>query len=198
MTFIKSERIPTKQSINLATVGLKKTNWAVMMPLLIVFAIALAAFSKFLVIDRLAEVAAAESAATAVQTELDECIERIEQYGELNEVYAHYTYSGMTEEELSLVDRTEVMALLERAVLPKTQAAEFDLAGNRLKIAIEGDTLQEINETVQSLLEDDLVEYCEVNNATTSDLTKKTTKIETDKVTANIVIHLKKQETEAQ
>ena len=204
MTLIKSERIPTKQSINLATVGLKKTNWTVMMPLLCALVIVVAVFAKSLVYDRLAAVSAAESAAASVQIELDECKARIAEYGELNEVYAHYTYSGMTEEELALVDRAQVMELLERAVLPKTQAAEWELADNRLTIAIEGETLQEINDTVQALLAEEMVDYCEVHTATTNDLTKRgngTIRYEhydTDKVIANIVIHLTKQEKEAQ
>ena len=121
--------------------------------------------------------------------------ERIGQYGELNDLYAHYTYSGMTEEELGRVDRVSVMELLERVVFPRTQVSTWTLNGNQLSMRIEGNSLQEINVTVQKLLEDELVSYCEVNTAATSDSKYvRTAQTETDKVVANIVVYLMKPE----
>ena len=192
MALMNQSRVPTKQSINFAYVGLKRVNWTVTIIILAVLAVFAGVVGKFLVHDYFVAVNRAESSLAAVQSELDACNEQISKYGELNEVYAHYTYSGMTEEELALVDRVKVMDLLQRVVLPRTQVREWSVSGNLLSLGIEGDTLQDINNTVQALMADELVSYCEVHTATTDEDKNRNYLIEeeTDKVTANIVVHL--------
>ena len=188
-------RIPTKTEINFAQVGVKRVRWWVLLPGVLLVLVVLAAFTKFLGLDKLAEVTTAQTEAAQVHAQLDACNERIGKYGELNDLYAHYTYSGMTEEELGRVDRVAVMELLERVVFPRTQVSTWTLNGNQLSMQIEGNTLQEINVTVQKLLEDDLVSYCEVNTAATTDSRyTRTVQTETDKVVANIVVYLVKPE----
>ena len=99
----------------------------------------------------------------------------------------------MTEEELGRVDRVAVLELLERVVYPRTEIDSWSLEENRLTLSITGRTLQEINETVQLLLDEELVSYCEVNTASTE---AKNTKSETlpDTVTANVMVYLSKPE----
>ena len=187
-------RIPTKENINFAVVGVKRTRWWLVILVTVLILAAAAAIAKFLVLDRLAAVSAAESEAGQVRAQLNECYDRIAEYGELNEVYAHYTYSGMTEEELSRVDRAAVMDLLQRVVFPRTDVAAWDVSGNRLTMSIEGDTLQEINLTVQKLQEDPMVDYCEVNYATTDPRTRRDVRTAEEKVTASVVVYLTKPE----
>ena len=187
-------RVPTKPDINFALVGVKRVRWWLVLPALVVILAVVAAFSKFLVLDKLAEVSAAQAEAAQVRSRVDACYERIESYGELNEVYAHYTYSGMTEEELARVDRVAVMDLLQRVVFPRTQVSAWTLSKNRLSLNIEGNTLQEINVTVQKLLEDDLVDYCEVHTASTDTKTRRELLVDDEKVTASIVVYLIKPE----
>lgn len=187
------KRMPAKQMINFALIGQKRTNWRLTGPALALVALVLIAFVKFMVYDRLAAVAHVETEATAVQLELDACNARIATFGELNRLYAHYTYSGMTEEELALVDRIEVMELLEDVVLPRMKVNEWSVTGNRLTLSVEGKTLQEINYTAQELLAHELVSYCEVNTATTDPSTQSgLLNDDRDTVTANIVVHLEK------
>ncbi len=182
-------RVPTKPDINFAAVGVKRLQWWVIALSVLVAVLLVAAFVKFLVFDKLAAVTAAQAEASDVQNQLQECYRRIDSYGELNDVYAHYTYSGMTEEELGRVDRVAVMDLLRRVVFPRTQIGAWTLKGNRLSLSIEGSTLQEINETVQQLLEEDLVSYCEVNTAATENYYDDRDTI-AERVTANIVVYL--------
>ncbi len=185
-------KAPTKTYINFADLGVKHSRWWLAIPAILVILVAAAAIAKFAVIDRLAEVDAARSEASVVQAQLDLCNARIESYGELNDQYAHYTYSGMTAEELGRVDRVEVVSLLERVVYPRTDVAGWNLKGNELSLTIQGRTLQKINDTVQKLQADPMVDYCEVNTATTGDKARAIDKEE--KVTANIVIYLQKPE----
>ena len=193
----RTGRVPTKQTINFAQVGIKRTNWKITGPILLVVALLAGAFVKFMVYDRLAAIARLEAEATATQLALTACNERIEQYGELNQIYAHYTYSGMTEEELALVDRIQVMDLIAEVVLPRAKLNEWSLNGNLLSLSVESTTLQGINETAQALLGHPMVGYYEVNTATT-DLRASYGSYNNDNsrdgVTASIVIHLVKQE----
>ncbi len=187
-------RVPTKTEINFAQIGVRRVRWWLLILCVLLALAAIAAFVKFLVYDKLEEVSAAQAEAAQVRSQLDESYRRIDSYGELNEIYAHYTYSGMTEEELARVDRVAVMDLLQRVVLPRTEVNSWILKENQLKLSIEGDTLKDINDTVQLLMEDELVNYCEVNTATTDVKDKKDLESSGDKVTANIIVYLSKAE----
>ncbi len=162
-------KLPSKTTINLATVGQKKVNYAVVIPTFIIAIAVIALASKFLVIDRLAEVSAAQAQAAALQKQLDEAYEELESYGDLNETYAHYTYSGFTEEELTRSSRVAVLQLIRSKVLPSVTLDSWALSGNELTLVISGDSLQKINLLAQELNDDELVSYCTVNTANTSD-----------------------------
>ena len=185
-------RMPAKTSINFAEIGVKRTKWWLAFPAIILILLAAFAIGKFLVYDRLAEVSAAEAEAVQAHQQLMDCYKRIDSYGELNDIYAHYTYSGMTTEELSRVDRAAVMDLLETTVFPRTEVSNWSLKGNKLVLSIEGETLQEINLTVQYLLESDMVDYCEVNTAATDGAWRTNTETLIENVTANIAVYLVK------
>jgi hypothetical protein len=92
---------------------------------------------------------------------------KIASFGEINDVYAHYTYNDMTSEELSREDRVAMMDLIERVVTPNTPPDGWRVTGNQMIIDINGRTLQEINLVVQLLLEEDIVDFCNVNTAKT-------------------------------
>ncbi len=187
-------RMPSKTSINFATLGVKHTRWWAALLAVVLIAAAAFVIGKFLVYDRIAEVNRAEAEATRVHNELQDCYARIKGYGELNDLYAHYTYSGMTKEELARVDRVDVLELLETVIFPRTEVFDWTLRGNTLTLKIEGKTLQEINDTVQRLLESEIVDYCEVNTAATDTLTSRDLLVSPDKVTADIVVYLVKPE----
>lgn len=186
-------RLPEKRTINLATVNVKRINWLLAIPLLLLTLAAVAAFGKFAVLDRFNAVAVAQSEVEALQVQLDRGYAAIEDFGEINDVYAHYTYSGMTEEELGRADRIAVMDLIERVVLATNTPLEgWSLSGNQLVLDISGNTLQEINLVVQRLLAEDMVDYCTVTTAATADTSSYGESApEEESVTANVIVQLK-------
>ena len=187
-------RAPTKQNINLATVGMKRTRWwLVILALILIFAAA-TAIGKFLVYDRLMEVSTAQSEAEDVHIQLMDTYRRIESYGDLNDTFAHYTYSGFTAEELGRVDRVAVADMLQRVVLTSGDVSRWELKGNVLTLTLEGNTLQSINLMAQRLLQEDIVSYCEVNTATTNSRTRLIEELGGERVSANIVAYLMKPE----
>ena len=182
-------RTPTKQSINLATIGVKRTNWLLVILTMVLILVAAGAIGKFLVYDRLQEVTRAQNEANAVLSEINVYRGKIEQYGELNDLFAHYTYTGMTDEEHNRVDRVAVLDLIQGVILPRLDVSSWSIASNKLKLSVQGNTLQEINLTAQKLMEDELVDYCEVNTASTGS-DKNNKKVSSEKVSANMVVYL--------
>lgn len=165
-------QMPVKRMINLAVVGEKKTHFGLAAPGIILILIAAVAFSKFLVIDRYNEVNAARSQVSELQTKLNKGYAELADFDDLAELYAHYTYSGFTSEELNRTDRTEVLNLIRNMILPYAEVNSWSVTGNQLTIEMVGDTLQQLNLIVQQLEQQDLVDFCTVYTANTDDNTR--------------------------
>lgn len=157
--------MPTKKDINLAVIGEQHTNVLVALPAILLILLAAALFSKFLVYDRLMEVEAARREVAQLQNQLDAGYEELSDYAELSELYAHYTFSGMTEEERERIDRVEVLSLIDRLILPQAGVQDLTVSGNQMTLNMSGSTLQEINLLVQKLEADDIVDFCGVTTA---------------------------------
>ncbi len=185
---IKPGQMPSKTSVNLATAGIKKVNYRLAVPLVIILLAAAVLFSKFLVIDRLAEVAEAQDGVRAIQTRLAADYEELAGYDELNDRYAHYTYSGFTEEELARMQRADVLKLIRTSVLPNASLASWNLTGNELSLNLVSSSLQKINLLTQSLQSDPRVSYCTVSTANTGK--PQTFDIDTEGVSAQVLVYL--------
>lgn len=185
--------IPVKRSINLAHAGEKKSNIRVGVLAMILVVLCLGVAAKYAILDRFIEVDHAREEVAAVQRQIDAGYAKIDSYGELAIKYAHFTYSGMTEAELSLADRVAVVEMIDRLVLPTNYVEGWTLKGNLLTLSISGKTLQELNLVTQRLELDELVDYCTVTTASTSNQDELVLDAFAE-VTAQIVVHLKSSE----
>ena len=140
--------IPVKRVINLAEVDKKTIDLRIAIPAILLILAAAFLFGKFAVADRLIAVNRAEGEVAAAQRELDAAYQRLDSFGELTELYAHYTYSGMTDEEIHRTDRAEILNLLRNVVLPDVEVSAWSVKGNTLNITMTAGTLEEINHTV--------------------------------------------------
>ena len=138
----KRGKLPVKRSINLAMTDEKPVNLKVGIPAFILILVAAFAFGKFAVADRLLEVSRAEAEVAALRSELNAAYDRLNSFGELTEIYAHYTYSGMTQEEISRADRASAIALIRRVILPRGQVSNWTLSGNVLTLNFVCDDLR--------------------------------------------------------
>ena len=162
----KRGKLPVKRSINLAMTDEKPVNLKVGIPAFILILVAAFAFGKFAVADRLLEVSRAEAEVAALRSELNAAYDRLNSFGELTEIYAHYTYSGMTQEEISRADRASAIALIRRVILPRGQVSNWTLSGNVLTLNFVCDDLRVVNRTVQDIESDPHVNFCTVNTST--------------------------------
>ncbi len=143
----KRGKLPVKRSINLAMTDEKPVNLKVGIPAFILILVAAFAFGN----------------------ELNAAYDRLNSFGELTEIYAHYTYSGMTQEEISRADRASAIALIRRVILPRGQVSNWTLSGNVLTLNFVCDDLRVVNRTVQDIESDPHVNFCNVNTAATND-----------------------------
>ena len=181
----KRGKLPTKRSINLAMSDEKPVNFKIGIPAMILILLAAFAFGKFAVADRLVAVSRAEAQVSALQNELNAAYDKLNSFGELTEIYAHYTYSGMTQDEISRADRGSVIAMIRRLILPRGEVTSWTLSGNTLTVNMTVQDLRTVNRTVQDIESDEHVSFCSVNTAATTD---KTTAAEA--VNARITIYL--------
>ena len=184
--------MPTKKDINLAVIGEQHTNVLVALPAILLILLLATLFSKFLVYDRLQEVAAAQREVAQLQDQLDAGYEELSDYAELAELYAHYTFSGMTEEERERIDRVEVLSLIDRLILPQAGVEDLAINGNTMTLNMSGNTLQEINLLVQKLEADPLVDFCAVTTAVSKEEYELTEEYDENTiVTARVIVYLK-------
>lgn len=103
---------PTKRSINLILIDENKIS-PIKAALGIIVIVALAAvFSKFMVVDRLNEMFTAQTKAEAARRRVMEAEAMLENYDEIQNNYAHYTYDDMTASEMNLVNRVSILELV--------------------------------------------------------------------------------------
>lgn len=163
----KKVRLPSKRTINLASVNETNINLKIMIPAIIIVAAIAIGFAKFFVIDFYVKEAKAKKEVSDIQSQINDGYDRIAEFGDLVDLYAHYTYADMTEEELALVDRSQIISVMDRVLAAKLIIDQWTIRGNNLQVFVYGKTLQEINEISHSLYDDPSVEFCEVKTAST-------------------------------
>ena len=156
---------PTKTSINLVPQKesfLSKKSNVVTLALIIVLAVLL---FILLVVKPIFQLTAATSRVTSLQQQLDEANKSIDKLGSIEEEYAHYTTEGMTAEELSRVDRTQVMDMVYKTVIKSGIVNSWSLSENIVTLQVTGATLEQLNQIAGRLEQEDIVDRCVINNA---------------------------------
>ena len=104
-----------------------------------------------------------------MESELQAAYDKIDSYSDMEEKYAHYTYSGMTPDEMALQDRVAVVELINKYILTKAEVGAWTITGNEVNIPITGVSFQEVGAIAAELEKDDMVDHCEVVAAMTND-----------------------------
>lgn len=183
---LRRREMPVKRSINLAVVNEKPFNYRLAIPAIVLIILGAIALSKFAVMDRLIAMSQAQSEVASLQAELDAGYAALKDVNDLSDRYAHYTYSGMTQEELSRTDRVKVLQLLQKVIIPQAEVSNWTVSENLLTLNLNRSSLQDVNLLVQELNEHKLVDYCTV---TTASLGSRSTE-SGGKVNAQVLVYL--------
>ena len=140
-------RMPTKRSINLVLVEEDRISIPkAVLGIILIIGLAYL-FGKYLVYDRLIAVSEASARVNRLQTNLNEAMELMDSFGDVETKYAHYTMDGMTQAELALVDRVDVLDLVGTILPEQPEVVEDEL-----------DELDEFDELYDDDDEEDLLE----------------------------------------
>ena len=164
----KAALTPSKKTMNFAR-HTSSFNLKKMMPLLIVLAIVIVLFAKFGLIDQLAKKSDAYAQLSQKQEELAAYGLKLAEYDELADKYGRYSYGWMSEDEVSIVDRLDVIALIEKIVMSNATVENYSVNNNVVSINISGINLNEASSIVNALEADPLVQSVSVNSASAPD-----------------------------
>ncbi len=181
-----------KKQINLALAGQKKKHYFVAIPAIGAIVVAAGVIGKVAVADRLVKMSEAQSAASELQKQVDDITAYIDSFGDLQETYAHYTYQGLNADELSYLNRPEVLQLMKNVIFPKVTVSSWSVSGNQLTLPVTGENLSDINSLVQELEQVPIVDYCNVMTAVTdsNSTDENGNSVSSDTVTGQIIVYL--------
>ena len=158
---------PNKQYINILDGMKSDDNRTLEILFFIVFLIALAAFTKFGVIDKISEASAAEAAYNDMQRQITELKEQNADYEEVKKDYSHYGMGYLDDSEILLVDREDVLDLLDKYVLKNADIKTLNVTDNTVTLTVEKTRLNAISSIVKELESDPDVAFVTVNVAGT-------------------------------
>jgi len=180
---VKKGSYPTKRSMNLFYKPDRTTKPATVALYVLFVLVLLLGLGKFLVYDVWQEKLEAQRELAAAEDELTAVMLELRDY---NEVYERYCRYSETEEEAALIDRMEVLALLDSSVTAKLDA--IAISGNTAQIQFSGVTLAQTAQIVRSLEASPIVAGTVVNTASTTELDAANGLVQ-----ANILIMLQKE-----
>lgn len=158
---------PNKQYINILDGMKSDDNRTLEILIFIIFLIALAAFTKFGVIDKISEASAAEAAYNEVQRQITELKEQNADYDKVKKDYSHYGLGYLDDTEILLVDREDVLDLLDKYVLKNADIKTVNVTDNTVTLTVEKTRLNAISSIVKELEADPDVAFVTVNVAGT-------------------------------
>ena len=180
----KKETFPTKRTMNLFYKPDRTTKPATIALYGQIALTCLLGLSKVLVYDLWTEARQAQQALESSQARLDGIMAELADYGQVQERYSLYS---ATEEERELIDRMEVLDLLDGAV-GEAELNAISINGSQVQVQFSGVTLAQTAGIVSRLEESPLVAATWVNTAATTQDTGAL-------VQSSILIQLQKEET---
>ena len=181
---LKKGKVPSKTYINVLVKRKQAFSLEKRLPVIIIVVILAVVLFKFTVVDRFTAVMRESGRLSRLQEELTLTEEQIGKLEDVDDLYAHYTTSGMTEEELGRVDRVKAMKLIDKTFLHGNISKSWNLTGNTMTLQVIGPSLRELNEVAEEMEEKPIVERCVISSA------NKGTN-ESGEVAATFVIYLK-------
>ena len=154
---------PAKRSMNLFYKPDRTTKPATIALYVLFVLVCLLGLGKFLVYDLWAETAQARQSLTTAEAQLQGVLLELTDYSEVWERYSRYS---ATEEERDLIDRMEVLALLDQAVGASLNAVS--ISGETVQLQFSGVTLAQTAQIVSALEASPIVAYTMVNTAATT------------------------------
>ena len=131
------------------------------------FLLVAALFWKFAILNRFEKVDALQQEAEDLQTQIDVGMAQFAETEDISEQFYHYTWTGMSEEEMSRESRVKVATLVNYINGQGLSVKSYVLSGYQLNVAVTGSSLDQISQVVGLLSAQEIVENCSVMTAQT-------------------------------
>ena len=161
---MKQSAYPTKTSMNLFYKPDRTTKPATTALYVLFVLVCLLGLGKLLVYDPWAENREAQRGLAAAEEQLTGTMARLADYNEVRERYSRYS---ATDEEQALIDRVEVLDMLEEAVGGIARLDSVSISGDAAQVQFSGATLAETAQIVRVLESFPIVAGTVVNTAST-------------------------------
>ena len=155
---------PVKNTMNFARHQVK-FNFKKIIPALALVVIAGLLFLKFGIVDQLQKKTDAMNLLASKQEQLSSMAGKLAEYDKLAAEYGRYSYGWMSENEISLVNRLDVMDLIEEKIAKLATIENFAINSNVLSLNIRGITLTQASGIVEDLETSELVSRATVYSA---------------------------------
>jgi len=165
---IKSSKLPSKTSMNLYYREDKTTKPATIALYVLFTLVCLLAVGKFFIYDKAMELKASNDRLAETQDEITLKSETLVNYDEVEAEYNKYSNSYMTKDE-RVVDRTEVLDMLESAALEDSKVKTMTISKNTLTISFADMDLDTASFVAAKLKMYDIVSSVTVNTSTKQD-----------------------------
>ena len=160
----KTPALPTKKTMNFVHHE-SSFNPKKVLPLAIVVVLVAGLFAKFGIMDQLDKKTAAYNDLAQRQEQLAVVNAKLAGYDELEKQYGRYSYGWMSESEVNMVSRMDVLALVEQKISPASVIENIAVNNNVLTLNIHGITLEQASAMVKSLEESEMVSSATVYSA---------------------------------
>lgn len=168
-------RKPKKQIAGKSTMNLafheSSVNLKMLVPMAAMMVLVALVFLKFGFLDPLDKKTAALNDLSERQLRLQMVNAQLVGYDELAAEYGRYSYGWMTEQESALVDRMDIMSIVERVLSPAGTIEDVAVKDNVLSVTISGLSLQQTSQLVKKLEDEKLITSVSVYSATAEDPT---------------------------
>jgi riboflavin synthase len=178
----------------MATLNVKPVNWLALILWTLIIIAAAAAGAKFGIMDRFEKVQRLKNECSDLQTQIDLMNVQLASNTALSDLYAHFTYSDMKEEELNRVDRVAVMDLIHRRIMTAVEVVDWTIHENELTVTVKAPQLSTINAMSQRMVREPMVDFSTVSNAKMENGSEATEFVqEGETVQATVVVYLVKE-----
>ena len=147
----------------------KEFNVMKVVPVVAVLAAALSVFVRVGFLDMLDQKTIAYRNLASKQERLAAINTRLVDYEELASQYGRYSYGWMSEAEISLVNRLDVLNLVEQEITPYATLENFAVNNNVLTLNIHGITLENASAMVNRLEQSPFVINATIYSANAAD-----------------------------
>lgn len=162
----KKEIYPTKKYMNLYFKVDRTTAFTTALLYIVFIIVLLLGASKLLIYNKIHELEELQEISESLDMQIADYSKQMKGY---NEVLKEFTRYSPTEQEILLVNRMEILNLIDNIIRPVADISEISIEGNQMLVHFSGVTLDETAQIVEVLEESPMVKKTNVDTAFSSE-----------------------------